>query len=70
MKTLSPNQVVTYDGTVAALRTGPGYSVIDTIPHGLPIGNGETNNSGENLVRCQSLYSGVIFLFRQSELKV
>ena len=69
MKTFSPNQVVAYDGTVAALRTGPGYSVIDTIPRGLPIGNGETNNSGEDLVRCKSLYSGVIFLFKKSELK-
>lgn len=69
MKTLSPNQVVAYDGTVASLRTGPGYSVIDTIPRGFPIGNGETNNSGEPLVRCKSLYSGAIFLFRKSELK-
>lgn len=69
MSAFIPNSIVHYVGKIRHFQEGPGYSVLDTIAHGMPIGNGETNNSGEKIVRCKSLYSGVIFLFKESEIK-
>lgn len=69
--TLKPHSVVRYCGKNDSLRThfSAGLSVLDTIPAGLPIGNGEVNRSGEDMVRCKSLYSGATFLFKRSELE-
>jgi len=42
------------------------YKVMDIIPDKTPIGNGETNNSGEPIYRIK--VGKVIMLFRESEL--
>lgn len=69
--TLKPHSVVRYCGGNDSLRVhfSAGLSVLDTIPAGLPIGNGEINRSGEDLVRCKSLWSGTTFIFKRSELR-
>lgn len=71
MSTFAPNSVVTYNGDSFALKahSAVGFSVVEVIPDGKPIGNGEVNHSGENIIRCKSLYSGLSFIFRESELK-
>ena len=44
-------------------------TIIDSVADGMPIGNGETNNSGQDMYRCQNGKSGVIWIFRKDELK-
>lgn len=60
---------VKYNGSNDFLRLhfGTGLKIIDVIPDGMPIGNGEVNCSGQNLYRLRAP-SGVIFNFLESEL--
>ena len=62
---------VKYSGSNNALRLhfSTGLKVIDVIPDGIPIGNGEVNCSGQNLYRLRAP-SGVIFNFLESELSL
>lgn len=46
-----------------------GLKVIDIIPDGLPIGNGETNRSGENIYRLRNELTGIIYNLQESELE-
>ena len=62
---------VKYNGSNNALRLhfGTGMKVIDVIPDGIPVGNGEVNCSGQNLYRLRAP-SGVIFNFLEDELSL
>ena len=69
MAKFSIGSTVTYCGNNDFLRHhfSIGMTVIDVIPDGKPIGNGEVNNSGQNLYRLRT-HSGVIFNFLEDEL--
>ena len=62
---------VKYSRSNNALRLhfDTGMKVIDIIPDGIPVGNGEVNCSGQNLYRLRAP-SGVIFNFLESELSL
>ena len=62
---------VKYNGSNEFLRIhfGAGMKVIDVIPNGIPIGNGEVNNSGQDLYRLEAP-SGVMFNFLEDELSL
>ena len=62
---------VKYSGSNNALRLhfGTGMKVIDVIPDGMAVGNGEVNCSGQNLYRLQAP-SGVMFNFLEAELSL
>lgn len=63
---------VKYSGEVPALQECARFSsmtVVDIIPDGIPIGNGEVNRSGKNVYRLQDL-SGTMFNFLESELSL
>lgn len=62
-------QALTYNGgneTIKGWFENGNYKVMDIIPNKTPIGNGETNNSGEPIYRIK--VGSVIMLFRESEL--
>ena len=57
------------DNNYLRLHFSTGLKVIDVIPDGMPVGNGEVNCSGQNLYRLIAP-SGVIFNFLEDELTV
>lgn len=70
MAKFSINSTVRYNGQNNLFKGHfTNLKVIDIIPDGLPIGNGEVNRSGMTIYRVQA-QSGVIFNFLESELCV
>lgn len=70
MAKFSINSTVRYNGQNDSLKVHfTNLKVIDIIPDGLPIGNGEVNRSDMTIYRVQA-QSGVIFNFLESELCV
>ena len=58
---------VSYGGNNETLRdTFKGMEVIDIIPNGINIGNGEINRSGQDIYRCS--FGPTMFNFLESEL--
>lgn len=43
------------------------FNFIESVPIGKPIGNGETNASGQNIVRGE--HNGIRFCFLESQVK-
>ena len=46
------------------------FKVVDVIPHGMPIGNGEYNNSEQNIYRCQDKEGNMMYNFLESEIEI
>ncbi len=60
---------VAYDGAKAALKeVFDNLTALSPIPDGTPIGNGETNQTGETVWLCRTNGSGLLLLFRESEI--
>ena len=60
---------VKYTGNITAFQNET-YKVFNVIHDGEPIGNGETNNRGDDMYVCQEDKQGVpgFFLFRKDEV--
>jgi len=71
MAKFSIGSIVKYNGENEFLKIhfGSGMKVIDVIPNGIPIGNGEVNSSGQDVYRLEAS-SGVMFNFLESELSL
>ncbi len=69
MGKFSIGSIVKYNGENEFLKIhfGSGMTVVDVIPDGCPIGNGEVNKSGQPLYRLQAP-SKVMFNFLEDEL--
>ena len=62
------DEIVSYCGKNAYLKNyfKDGMMVVDIIPDGFPIGNGEVNKSGQNVYIV--IHNGMRFFFKESDL--
>lgn len=68
--TINPGDTVAYAGPNGALKVLCGHlTVLSCIPDGCPVGNGETNRTGNPMYLCRKNGTGTLLLFRKEEIR-